>query len=467
MCTHDTKTYSAKRDNMHIKRLAYQTLLDWKTFSDRKAMIVTGARQVGKTYLIREFAQKEYENFLEINFVETPSAGKIFEESLDPNEIIINLSALASKPFIPGKTLIFFDEIQECPKARTAIKFLVDDGRFDYIESGSLLGVQYKEVPSYPVGYEQHVRMYPLSLREFFAAMGIGEDAIEYAQDAFLKDQPIPLAIHQKLKKAFLLYMVVGGMPDAVSTFVQSNDLNKTYQVQDSILNLYRQDIAKYANNKPHVKLIFDCIVSELDKKNKRFKLSDLSKTARMDRYASDFMWLIDAGVGLPTYNVNAPVSPLSINTQRNLFKLFLCDTGLLSAQMSGQNRIDLLQGNVSINWGSALENAIAQELTSKSYSLNYFLKQKYGEVDFLIEKDGKVLPIEVKSGKSYKSHKALQNVLDVKEWKIKNSLVLCSDNVSKDGKITYAPWYCAMFLDQAEGPGFINLANYFDKEFR
>lgn len=447
--------------SMALQRKAYDDFLKWKSAPDRRALLVTGARQVGKTYLIREFGRNEYEVFLEINFIETPKAREIFEGDLDADTLVANLTAFTKVPLVPGQTLVFFDEIQECPRARTAMKFLVEDGRFDYIESGSLLGVSYKEVPSYPVGYEQHLRMYPLTLREFFDAIGQNDQTLELVRERMRNREPIPTAIHERLLRAFSLYMVVGGMPAAVERFNETSDLSHVLAVQQDIVDLYRQDIAKYGDDRAHIKMIFDAIPEELDKKNKRFKLSDLAKSARMERYASDFMWVADAGVGLPCYNVKAPELPLSLNTQHNLFKLFLCDVGLLSAQTSGDARFDLLQGNLAVNWGSMLENAIAQELTAHGFDLRYFDKAKYGEVDFVIEKGSKSLPIEAKSGKDYEKHKALDNVMAVREWGIDSAIVFCRGNVREEGKVLYLPWYAVMFIEKERGPQKIDLAEF------
>ena len=432
---------------MSLKRSIYTQLLAWKAEPDRLALLVTGARQVGKTYVIREFGKTEYDVFLEINFVETPSAQAIFEGDLDVDTIIASLTAYSDTSLVPGRTLIFFDEIQECPRARTAMKFLVEDGRFDYIESGSLLGVQYKPVPSYPVGYERWLRMYPLTFEEFCWANGVQQETLQLVADAGASASPVPPAIHDRLMKVFAQYVVIGGMPAAVSAFVQSSDVKRVQELQLGIIDLYKQDIAKYGSNKTHIRGIFEAIPAELDKKNKRFKLSDLAKTARMERYASDFMWLADAGVALPCYNVTAPVDPLAINTQHNLFKLFLCDTGLLSAQLSPHARFALLQGEMDINWGSVLENVIAQELVAKGFDLRYFDKAKYGEVDFVLDADDRVLPLEAKSGSDYEKHAALSNVMDVAEWDIQQAIVLCKGNVQQREKILYLPWYAVFCI--------------------
>lgn len=432
---------------MSLKRSIYTTFAEWKSQPKRLALLVTGARQVGKTYAIREFGNSAYDCFLEINFIETPSAMAIFDGDLDADTIIMSLTAFSDKPLAPGKTLVFLDEIQECPRARTAMKFLVEDGRFDYIASGSLVGVSYKEVPSYPVGYERHVHMYPLALEEFCWAVGIQPETLDVVKGSIKERQIVPEAIHERMLKMFCQYMVVGGMPAAVNAFLETQDLQQVQQIQQAIVDLYKQDISKYGSNKVHIRRIFEAIPAELDKKNKRFKLSDLAKSARMERYESDFMWLIDAGVALPCYNVSAPVQPLAINTQRNLFKLFMCDIGLLSSQTASTARLDLLQGKLNVNWGSVLENAIAQELTAHGIGLRYFDKSKYSEVDFLLEDKNRIVPVEAKSGNDFKTHKALSNIMAVSEWRINEAVVLCKGNVLQSDKIAYLPWYAMMFL--------------------
>lgn len=434
---------------MVLARNVYSEFEAWKNTPDHGALLVTGARQVGKTFLIREFAEANYEVVLEINFVETPSAKAIFEGDLDADTLIANLTAFGSVALEQGATLVFLDEIQECPKARTAIKFLVDDGRFDYIESGSLLGVLYNEVSSLPVGYERVIRMFPLSLEEFFVANGVQSDVLDLARRCCEEGVSVPTVAHDKLLRLFRLYLAVGGMPAAVKEFVATSDLARVLQIQRDIVMLYRQDIARYAPNKAHVHAIFDAMPAELDKKNKRFKLSDLSKTARMERYASDFMWLVDAGVALPCYNAVAPQTPLEINAQHNLFKLFMCDVGLLSAASVGAVQFDLVSGNVAINWGSFLENTVAQQLVTNGFNVFYYDKNRIGEVDFLVQKGSRVLPVEVKSGSDCRKHTALDNLMAVEEWSLSEAFVLCRDNVERLGSITYLPWYAAAFLKQ------------------
>ncbi len=433
-----------------LERMIEQKLLEWKNEEKHRALLITGARQIGKTYIIRQFAKKHYESFVEINFILDGSAASIFDDVSDVNMIITNLTAYAGKKLIPGKTLIFLDEIQECPQARTAIKFLVDDGRFDYVESGSLLGVKYKEVKSYPVGYETIIQMYPLNFQEFLYANGVTDDTISYLRDAYDRRIPVSESVHRTMIQLFQYYMIVGGMPDVVQTFVDTHDIGRVVEVQKSILELYRQDISKYAqDDKAKIKEIFDRIPAELSEKNKRFVLANISKSARMERYENSFLWLKDAGVALPCYNVTEPVVPLAISEKHNLFKLFLADTGLLCAASLENVQFEILKGNLDVNLGSILENIYAQILTANGFTLRYFDKKGKCELDFLIQKGDKIYPIEIKSGNSYKSHASLDFALQNKTWDLTQGYVFCSGNVKTEGEIVYLPWYMVMFLQQ------------------
>ncbi len=437
-----------------LERKVTRRFVEWKNSCGKRALLVTGARQIGKTHAIREFAKKFYASFLEINFIDTPSAISIFDGNLDADTIITSLTAFSKQPLEKGKSLIFFDEIQECPRARTAIKFLVEDRRFDYIESGSLLGVNYKEVPSYPVGFEQAIQMFPMDFEEFCWANGVQKETLFYLQKCYEDLLPVNDAVHQKMLQLFRCYMVVGGMPAVVQNFVDTHDVAKSVRMQKDILALYRQDITKYSkNDKIRIKDIFDRIPSELNSKNHRFMLSDIDKNARMNRYESSFVWLSDAGVTLPCYNVSQPVVPFELNELRNLMKLFLNDTGLLCAMSAGNVQFDILQGNLGINLGSILENLMAQELASHGFSLRYFDRKNLGELDFVIQKGSSALALEIKSGKDFHRHAALDNVMANREWKMEKGLVFCTGNIETAGKIIYLPLYMIQFLMQDEMP--------------
>lgn len=438
-----------------LYRKAYDKMLAWKRQPHKKALCIVGARQIGKTTVVREFGKREYRNFAEINFATDRNAGKIFEGNLDANTLIQNLTAYLQKPLSPGETLILFDEVQECPSVRTAIKFLVEDGRFDYVESGSLLGQRYKEVLSYPVGFEEIYRMYPMDLEEYLIANGVQKSTFAYLEECFRQQRPVSDSVHDTMCRLFYTYIVVGGMPEAVRIYTETHDIGQVLQYQREILELYRLDIAKYATGNDRIKIraIFDSIPSQLNEKNRRFILSSIDENARQVRYENSFLWLADAGVALPCYNVTEPKAPLQLNEKHNLFKLFLGDTGLLCAACMENIQLDILQGNLEINMGSILENMFAQQLKSNGFSLNYFDSKKIGELDFLVHQGMKILQIEVKSGNDYRKHPALNKISKTPNWRGNLSYVFCKGNIAKEDDVLYLPWYEIMFLKQDEIP--------------
>ena len=432
-----------------LYRKFYDELVKWHKQEKKLALLIDGARQIGKTTLIRKFAKDCYgDNFVEINFINTPSAKEIFAGDISVDAIISKLTLFLRRPLTPHKTLIFFDEVQECLEVRTAIKFLVDDGRFDYIESGSLLGINYKEIKSYAVGYEENRTMYPMDFEEFAIANGIQRSTFDLLKDCYEKRVPVDEFVHKQMMQLFTYYVIIGGMPAVVQEFVNSKDMGRVVGIQSDILKLYRKDITKYATTgKEKITLIFDTIPAELNAKNKRFMLSDLAKSARMERYESCFNWLTDAGIALPCYNLAEPKQPVAINKQHNLFKFYMADTGLLCAMCSGDVQYQIVNGNYGINEGSIMENMFAQQLKSNGFNLYYFDKQKVGEVDFIVEQHAELVPVEIKSGKDYKSHRALDNLLAVDEYKLKESLVFCIGNIEAEDKVVYLPLYMIMFF--------------------
>ena len=438
-----------------LKRKMYSKLMAWKSSENKKALCIIGARQIGKTTLVREFAHNNYTNFAEINFITDPKAADIFQGPLNVETIIANLTAYLRKPLEPGNTLIFFDEIQKCPQVRTAVKFLVEDGRFDYVESGSLLGVNYQDVPSFPVGFEEVHEMYPMDFEEFAVANGVQKQTFSYLYDCFCNLKPVSETVHNTMKKLFYAYIVVGGMPEAVQIFVDTHDIGKVINYQNAILSQYRLDISQYtgSDDKTKIKAIFDSIPSQLDSKNRRFIVSSLTSTARLNRYENSFKWLTDAGVSLACYNVNAPQPPLKLNEKHSLFKLYMNDSGLLCAACMENVQFEILNGNVELNLGSILENVIAQQIKANGFTLYYFDSKKYGELDFVIQNGLQIDLIEVKSGKDYKKHLALNKVLSVDDWKFRNAYVLCPGNIQNQSGITYLPWYLSVFLKPAQIP--------------
>lgn len=438
-----------------LQRKAWNKLRTWHAGRSRKALMITGARQVGKTTLVREFAKQHYEHFAEVNFILDSSASDIFASSLDANTVIANLTAYLQQPLIPGKTLVLLDEIQECPRARAAIKALVEDGRFDYVETGSLLGVRSKEVPSYPVGFEETFRMYPMDFEEFCRANGVQSATLELLRDHFNRCEPVSESVHSTMMRLFSAYIVVGGMPEVVQRYVDTHDVAQVLSLQRDLLELNRIDIAKYADRreKGKIRAIYDAVPSQLDDKNRRFILASLSKEARLNRYENSFLWLVDAGVTLSCYNVSAPVPPLEANEKRSLFKLFMGDVGLLCAASLGNVQFDLLRGSLDVNMGSVVENVVAQELKAHGFSLHYFNSKHQGEIDFVVQSGSHVIPLEVKSGADWSRHKALDNVMSVGEWGLQEAYVLCSGNVSRSSGIRYLPLYMVMFLEPERLP--------------
>lgn len=433
-----------------INRKAYQFLREFFT-NEKRSLLVTGARQVGKTFAIRTIGKEVFEHVVEINFIEQPQAVEMFIHPQDAEELLMRISAFTRKKLVPGKTLIFFDEIQECDEMVTAIKFLVEEGNYRYVMSGSLLGVELKNLRSVPVGYMSELEMYPLDLEEFFRALGVSDEVIDHLKDCYDKQIQVDVFVHQKMLELVTLYMIVGGMPAVVQKYLDTNNLRSVLNEQRDIIRTYKRDITKYdKKRKLLIEEIYNLIPSELDAKNKRFILKELKEKARFTRYESGFLWLKDAGVAIPTYNVEAPKMPLLLNKQRNLFKLFLNDVGLLAAMYGGDIQVRLLSG-LNVNYGAAYENLVAQELYAHGFAIDhdlfYFNSKKQGELDFVVEYQGEVLPIEVKSGKNFERHRALNNIMDNDEYAIPKALVLCQDNIQVKGRLVYLPIYMLMFF--------------------
>ena len=432
-----------------LERRIKQEIRDFLDSDRKEALMVTGARQVGKTYIIRECAKEIYKNIVEINFVENQQAVKLFENITGSKDILLRLSALTDVPMIPGETLVFFDEVQECPEIVTAIKFLVEDGQYRYILSGSLLGVELKDIRSVPVGYLSILEMYPLDFREFCEANRVSQTVMDKLKECFEKKQPVDELIHEKMMELFRLYLIVGGMPAVVDAYIRTNNLKEVLRIQQGIVQLYYKDIAKYdKDNKLYLDEIFSLIPSELNHKNKRFIMKDLNENFRFSRYENSFIWLKEAGVALPVYCVQEPEIPLLLSKSTNLFKLFLSDVGLLASMYVDGLQLKILNREKDINFGAIYENAAVQELKAHGFELYYFNSKKQGELDFVIEYKGNVLPLEIKSGKAYTRHNALDNVLKDERYAIPQALVFCNENISTVDKIVYLPIYMIGFLE-------------------
>lgn len=435
-----------------LKRKAFTRILDWYNSNTKKALLVTGARQVGKTYLIREFLKKNAKSYIEFNLFENDLIKEAFDKSKTAEELLLKISSLAKETLIKNETIIFIDEVQFAKEIVTKIKFLVEEGSYKYIFSGSLLGVELKHINSMPVGYMDIIEMFPLDFEEFALANSVSSKILEYLEKCFKNREKVDEIVHMQMIKLFNLYIAIGGFPEAVVKYLETNNLQKVYEIHEAIDKGYRMDISKYdEQNSLLIKDIYDLIPSELNHTNKRFILKNLNEKARFYQYENSFVWLIDSNVGLFTYNIDNPVYPLLASKERTLFKLFLCDVGLLTHKLFGENVIRLLNNENSINYGALYESVVAQELKSKNIQLFYYNNKKNGEVDFIIELDNEVIPIEVKSGKDYKRHVALDNLLKNKDYNINVAYTLCNDNVQQCENRIYLPIYMIMYLKKKE----------------
>ena len=440
---------------MMLKRKIEKELSRFLHDNGRYALLVTGARQVGKTFSIEQFGRENYDNFVEINFIREPEALAIFNNVSNADDVYMRLSAYAKlKPRRKGQTLVFLDEIQRCPEAVTYMKFLVQRGGCHYILSGSLLGVELKDIRSVPVGFMSEVQMFPLDFEEFLWANGISEEILENARSAFMEKHPVDPFFHNQLMRYFRLYLVTGGMPDVVNSYLQTNDLTQVAAAQQRICIEYKRDISQYdPKNALRIRDIYDRLPSELNQQNRRFTVGTVLKGSHFDRLEDGFLWLKEAGVAIPAYNLDEPRTPLELARKRNIFKLFANDVGLLASMYMNGIQLKLLNNDVDMNIGAIYENVVAQELKAHGFSPSYFNSKKQGELDFVVEFDGHALPLEVKSGKDYKRHSALDNVLKDSNYGIPLAYVLCNDNVAVEGKIVYLPIYMTMFIQPLSLP--------------
>lgn len=430
-----------------LTRTVDRILIDHFKIS-KTALLIEGARQIGKTFSIRQFGKK-FKTYIEINFIEQPEAIYLFKDLSNTKDLLARLSLFTKQKLIKRDTLIFFDEVQICPEIITYIKFLVDEGSYNYILSGSLLGIEINDLRSVPVGYLTIKRMFPLTFREFALNLGLNSSILENLETSFKEKKPVDDFIHKKMMELFRVYLVVGGMPAAVNRYIETNNLNEVIDIQNQIVNLYKKDITQYdKNNKLAIAQIFELIAPQLNSQNKRFIIKDIKSGVKFDRYENSFLWLKDAGFALPVYNVETPKIPLKLSKSRSLFKLFMSDVGLLASEYSQGIQLKIISGDDKLNYGAIFENYIAQELTACEHDLYYYNNKKRGELDFLIEYDGEVLPIEVKSGKDYKVHRALSNIMDCGEFNLNRALIFNNSNLKVEGKLTYAPIYMAMFLN-------------------
>ncbi len=415
----------------------------------QKALLIYGARQVGKTYLVREMLERNNISYCEYNLIERTDILNFLKNADNSSEISSKLALYSNVPLKENESVIFLDEIQKYPDIVTTIKFLVDEGKYRYVLSGSNLGVELKGIRSIPVGYMESFQMFPMNFEEFAIASGINAAALSHMKDCFHDRKPIDSIIHDKLSQAFYYYLIVGGMPAVVKIYNETHSLDRIDQEQKNIINQYKADFTKYELENRRLKIIsvYDNIPAQLNKQNRKFNFTMLNKELKFDRYEESFLWLKDAAVAIPTHIVSLPQSPLEISKETNVFKLYLSDVGLLTSCYPYSLRVQIAEMDPGreLNNGALFENFVAQEIYAGCGRSFYYKKKAIGEVDFMIETDGKAIPVEVKSGTDYKHHASLDHLLE--NYNFDAAYVLSPNNLETDGIITYIPVYMAEII--------------------
>lgn len=422
-----------------------------------KILVLEGARQIGKSYIIREVGKRLFSNFIEINFVEDDEGMQIFKNIRTTEEFYLNLSMQAGERLGNfDDTLIFLDEIQNYPQYLTMLKFFRQDRRYRFITSGSLLGIALRSTTSIPVGSIIKKQMYQLDFEEFLIANGFGKNVIEVMRKKFLSKESLSETMHNRVMDLFRRYLLVGGMPDAVNTYLSTHNIVKVREVQEAIRLMYEEDASKYEQDNGRnllVRRIYDMIPSQMENKKKRIVAKDIRNKEgdRFSRYAEEFEYLISSGITLDVHAISNPKYPLKESVQKNLLKLYLNDVGMLTSQLYHNNLRPILGDENSINLGAIYESVVAQELKAHGHNLFYYDNRQRGEVDFLIDDytSLSILPIEVKSGKDYTVHSALSKMLSVPDYHVLFGMVVSNAReVKTDGKVLYLPIYDIMFVN-------------------
>ena len=435
-----------------LKRKIELRLIEWKNTPNRKPLIIKGCRQCGKTYSVLDFAKKNYTHVVYLNFFQNPDYASVFAGSLEIDHIVMMLSALLGKEAVskPGETVLVLDEIQDCPEARTALKFFRDDGRYDVIGTGSLLGVKGygKEPKSVPVGAETVIDMYPLDFEEFLWANGIEVPVIEMLKKHLEEESPVPEALHNRLRQLMLQYAVVGGMPDAVQTFVDTKQMDEVLSIQRDIVRSYEDDMVKYADkkDKSRIKECFQSIPKQLAKENKKFQYSVVRKGSTASKYAGSLQWIEDAGIISRCYNLSITELPLDGNADKDTFKVYMRDMGLFVSMLEDGTQYDILQGNLFGYKGAIFENLIADIFSKMGRRLYYYHKDSGMEVDFVIRYKGECVPVEVKAmSGNVKSTKTILH--HPEKYHVYHAIKLGDYNVGRNGQILTLPLYMAFLL--------------------
>ena len=427
------------------------------TSDSQKILLIDGARQVGKTYLIRYVGQKLFENFIEINLVEDSLGDRLFAETRTVEDLYLQISMLAGERMKQKEnTLIFLDEIQAYPHLLTLLKFLSQDGKFTFIASGSLLGVTLSQTTSIPMGSIRKVRMFPLDFEEFLYANGMSRMAVSAMRKKFEKREALDEATHNKMMDFFRKYLLVGGLPDAVNSYLSDHNIQLVREIQREIHDYYAADASKYDEEKKlKIRRIYDLIPSNMENKKKRVvaKRIEGKKGKRFGEYQDEFDYLVSAGIALNVRAISTPVFPLLESSGKNLLKLYLNDVGILTGLLYGNNIRAVLSDQTSVNLGSVYESVVASELIAHGYQLFYYDNRTKGEVDYLIDdyESLSAVPIEVKSGKDYTVHSALNTFVQNEDYHIKKAFVVSNERkVTTQGKVTYLPIYDIMFFQNA-----------------
>ncbi len=435
-----------------LKRKIDAWLVDWKNNPNRNPLIIKGCRQCGKTFSVREFAKKNYKNVIYLNFFKNEALCQIFDGSLDVDTLIANLSAFlgGSILFEPKNTVLIFDEIQDCPNARTSLKFFKEDGRFDIIGTGSLLGVcgYGKEPRSIPVGYESIIEMRPLDFEEFLWANDMPALVIDKLRECYEHETPVPAAIHTRMREMLLFYTVVGGMPAVVKEFVTTHQLNTVLQMQRDIVNSYEDDMVKYANvaYKSLIRECFRSIPKQLAKENKKFQYNVVKKGGTANKFQGSLKWIEDAGVIVRCYNLNIPELPLDGNSIDEIFKVYMCDTGLFVSMLEEGTQFSILQGDLYGYKGAIFENLMADIFSKMGRRLYYYHKDSGLEIDFVIRLEGRATLIEVKAVDG--NAKSVKTILSHPEkYHVENAIKLGDYNVGRAGQLLTLPLYMGFLL--------------------
>ena len=434
-----------------LRRKIQDTLLQWKKTPGHKPLVIKGCRQCGKTFSVREFAKKYYKHEVYLNFLQDSSYASIFSGSLEVNHLVMMMSALIPDAvFEAGRTVIILDEIQDCPDARTALKFFHLDGRFDVICTGSLLGVRGygKEPKSVPVGYETVIDMFPLDFEEFLWANGISEPMISILEECLRKESPVPEALHNRFRQLLLQYVVVGGMPEAVQLFVDTKQVGSVLQLQRDIIRSYEDDMIKYADKKDKGRIAecFQSIPKQLSKENKKFQYSVVRKGGTAAQYAGSLQWIEDAGIISRCYNLTLPELPLDGNAIEDIFKVYMKDTGLLISMLEDGTQFDVLQGNLYGYKGAIFENLIADFFAKMGRKLYYYHKDSGLEIDFVIRWRGECALVKVKA-ETGNAKSAATILKHPEKYHVNECIKLGNYNVGRSGKILTLPLYMGFLL--------------------